>query len=49
MVDDVMEKRILVYIEAKDEQMERLITQNVHRIVKRNIQLIPFRKKKNGN
>ena len=49
MVDDVMEKRILVYIEAKDEQMERLITQNVYRIVKINIQVIPFHIKKNSH
>ena len=34
MVDDVMERRILVYIEENDEQMEQLITQNVYRIVK---------------
>ena len=44
-----MERRIPVYIEAKDEQIEKLITQNVYRIVKRNIQLIPFHIKKNEN
>ena len=35
MVNDVMERRILVYIEAKDDNMEQLITQNVSRIVKK--------------
>ena len=29
VMDDVMERRILVYMEAKDEKMEQLITQNV--------------------
>ena len=37
VVDDVMESRILVYIEEKDEKMEQLITENVYRILKRNI------------
>ena len=49
VVDDVMERRISVYIEANDEQMEQLITQNVYIIVKTNIQLIPFHIKKNGH
>ena len=48
VVDDVMEMRISIYIEAKDEQMEQLITQNIYRIV-RNIQIIPFHIKKNGH
>ena len=49
VVDDVMERRISIYVEAKDEKMEQLITQNVYRIVKRNMQLIPFHIKKNGH
>ena len=49
VVDDVMETIISVYIEAKDEKMEQLITQNVYRIVKINIQLILFHIKKNGH
>ena len=48
-MDDVMERRISVYVEAKDEKMEQLITQNVDRIVKRNIQPIPFHIKNNGH
>ena len=46
-MDDVMERRLSVYIAEKDEQMEQLITQNVYRIVKTIIQLIPFHIKKN--
>ena len=49
MVEDAMERRILVYIEAKDKQMEQLMTQNVYRIVKRDIQLILFHIKKIGH
>ena len=49
VVDDVMERRISIYIKEKDEQMEQLITQNVYRMVKTNIQLIPFHIKKNGH
>ena len=45
-----MGRIILVYnIEAKDDKMEQLITQNAYIIVKINIQLIPFHIKKNGN
>ena len=50
VVDDIMERRISVYIEENDEKMEQqLITQNVYRIVKINIQLIPFHIKKNDH
>ena len=49
VVYDVMERIISFYIEANDEKMEELSTQNVHKIVKGNIQLIPFHIKKNGH
>ena len=48
VVDNVVERRISVHIEEKDEKMEQLITQNVYRVVKRNI-LVPFHIKKNGH
>ena len=49
VVDDFMERRVSVYIEAKDKKMDQLITQNVSRIVKGNIQLVPFHIKKDGH